>query len=547
MARRRAVAKRGLKLLTDQAIGEPGKETTADGLGFDAYAKVLSDVAVGTEGPFTVGVFGEWGTGKTSLLKMVHSRLAKEEGVATIWFNAWRYEGEEHPVVPLIATILAGLEGQASFFDGVKDKGKGFLTALRAVAYGFSASSKVSIPGFAEVEAAFVAKDMIDRESALTRDPLLDRSVYFEAFERLQTARVPRNRKVVVVIDDLDRCFPDRAIRLLESIKLVLAQEGFIFVLGVARNVIEGYLRHRYSENYGLHDDEGRFYLDKIVQLPFHIPSHESRISDLAEKLLEQLDPEPRDQLKSVLPLVGAATGANPRSLIRFVNNLLVDISVSGGLANQIGLFAITRALQLRWPVHFRELEGNDSECKALAEKLRERRPLGSLYENDRALVKILATKHGLTWLSNEELRREAVGFLTSRKVEEADSISTEESVARVRFLHEGIKARDLAWDLGMALDASIQNLERRSRVYRSPYFDATVIFLETDDPEAWPLNWADAEILVVIVGSSSADASGFATVPVNSPDALGSFLVFRTLPTDRFGTRRAIQQFLDD
>jgi len=55
-----------LNLLTDQALGE-GTSESFDGLGFETYASVLADAARGNPGPFTIGVFGEWGTGKTSL------------------------------------------------------------------------------------------------------------------------------------------------------------------------------------------------------------------------------------------------------------------------------------------------------------------------------------------------------------------------------------------------------------------------------------------------------------------------------------------------
>ena len=129
--------------------------------------------------------------------------------------------------------------------------GRHLIRSLRAIAYGFSAKSKVKVPGFAEVEASFVAKDMIDRDERLTPDPLLDRSLYFGAFNSLEDVKLREKVRIVVLIDDLDRCFPDQAIRLLESIKLVLAQPGFIFILGVARQVVEGYLQHRYTKEMG--------------------------------------------------------------------------------------------------------------------------------------------------------------------------------------------------------------------------------------------------------------------------------------------------------
>src|SRR5262249_48782504 len=157
------------------------------------------------------------------------------------------------------------------------------------VAYGFSSSSKLKVPGVAEIEASFVAKDMIDRAEQLMPDPLLARSLYYEAFESLASLKLPSDSRIVVFIDDLHRCFPNLAIKLLETIKLVLAQPGFIFVIGVARSVIEGYLQHRYEKKYGIKGFQGHSYLDKIVQLPFHIPPHGGRIEEFSGKLLQRL------------------------------------------------------------------------------------------------------------------------------------------------------------------------------------------------------------------------------------------------------------------
>lgn len=90
--------------------------------------------------------------------------------------------------------------------------------SLRAIAYGFSAKTKIKMPGFAEIEAGFVAKDMIDRDDQLRReDPLLDRTLYYNAFQALAEAVPEKSRignvedapRIIVFIDDLDRCLPD--------------------------------------------------------------------------------------------------------------------------------------------------------------------------------------------------------------------------------------------------------------------------------------------------------------------------------------------------
>ena len=84
----------GLRLLTDEPLGTEGARK--DGLGFENYSQALAEAAINTPGPFTIGIFGGWGTGKTSLMRLTQSKLAMDENVVPVWFNAWQYELEDH-------------------------------------------------------------------------------------------------------------------------------------------------------------------------------------------------------------------------------------------------------------------------------------------------------------------------------------------------------------------------------------------------------------------------------------------------------------------
>lgn len=154
-----------LKLLTDQAIGEntDGRE---DGLGFTDYARTLAGAALGTEGPFTIGIFGDWGTGKTSLMRMIQRELANEEEILTVWFEAWRYGREDHPIIPLVSTIIRQIEKQTED-DRKSDRFEGLLDSLRSFVYGISLKVKVGI-----AEAEISPKDMVDREKEIKQDRL---------------------------------------------------------------------------------------------------------------------------------------------------------------------------------------------------------------------------------------------------------------------------------------------------------------------------------------------------------------------------------------
>ncbi|WP_430501296.1 KAP family P-loop NTPase fold protein [Micromonospora trifolii] len=136
--------------VNDGTVGSLG--CNCEGLGFDTYSRIVASAATNTRGPFTIGVFGEWGTGKTSLMRLIERRLDDDPNVVTVWFNAWRYEQEEHPIIPLVGTIVQALEQHQGIAATFGAAGKRLVRSLRAIAYGFSAKSKVKVLGFAEVE-----------------------------------------------------------------------------------------------------------------------------------------------------------------------------------------------------------------------------------------------------------------------------------------------------------------------------------------------------------------------------------------------------------
>ena len=416
-----------LKLIPDQAIGDINC-TREDVLGFDGYAEVLANAAVDTQGPFTIGVFGEWGTGKTSLMQLVKRKLTDRSNVVTVWFNAWRYEQEEHPIVPLVGTIARELEQQHTRSRAAKSF-RSLAQALKAVAYGFSFTPSVKVPGLAGFEASLALKDVADRYEQLTKDALVDRSLYYGAFTQLEAVRLDDDVRIVVLVDDIDRCFPDKGVKLLESIKLALAQPGFIFILAVAREVIEGYLQHLYDTEYGIASFDGKRYLDKIVQLPFHIPAVSDKMREFCAALLDGQDHDVRQGLGAVLPQAADALGGNPRSVARFLNNVLIDAAVSPNFTSHmhppvpIQYFAISRLLHAGWP----DLLNQILSVPATAERASGWQPedletiaaqpgpagtIAGALLSDPALKDVLLGESGRDWLAHTRLRVESVRLL---------------------------------------------------------------------------------------------------------------------------------------
>lgn len=438
-----------LTLLSD----EPIHELERDRLDLASWAQVIASAALGTEGPFTIGVFGQWGVGKTSVLQLAKRLIEQSnqaldrKAITTVFFNAWKYEAESHPLVPLIASIVQALEEEGGG-RRVRKASEGLRSALRAALYGISAKIKGQIPMIGEAELALSAEKAAQRFESLRShwiDQQIDQSLYFNAFKALRETQRggadEERHRVVVFIDDLDRCFPDQAVRLLERIKLVLNEPGFIFVLAVDRRVVDSYLDKRFREEYGLDEpDRGQSYLAKFIQLPLWIPPHETRFTTFIERVLEEpaLD-DSRAELAPIAREIGLACGHNPRQLTRYLNDLLVDRFLFRYTAPKkrfpFRLFAVARGVRLHSELVYYGLLNLQKLCdtvrgcgdlealrRLIAAEIARASPTDPEFnilpriQGNEDLAALLISDPGKEWLKNKQRRYSVENFLASER-----------------------------------------------------------------------------------------------------------------------------------
>lgn len=300
---------------------KPIENNSDDKLKMSRYGTVLSNFIKHSDTPLTVGLQGEWGTGKTSMLYMLLEHF-KRENVATSWVNTWEYSMFRNPSETTPA-ILKGMltnlklscenEGRWTIEEKSKDSVKKVFKFLGNVANqvisnqtGVDINSAVSNET-AAIEQAEIAE--IKKEIEVIISKLID-----------DTSNP--YRKVVFLVDDLDRIPPEQAVEVLESLKNLFDVPNCVFVLAIDYDVVVKGLESKFGKKTEENEREFRSFFDKIIQVPFSMPTGTYDMGNLlSEKLTSISIAIPEDLNEAYTNVVRYTIGFNPRSLKRYINS----------------------------------------------------------------------------------------------------------------------------------------------------------------------------------------------------------------------------------
>lgn len=348
--------------------------STQPALGFDDTADALARIIDQSAPQFAVGIFGGWGSGKTTLMQAIEDRLDTER-IVPVRFSAWRYEKEEHLIVPLLDTVReALLAWSADRPDGgqrARETASTIGRVMRSILAGMSMT--IGVPGAINVS--------YDANKALTAhrprrksgddDARVPGSFYHASFRALQDAfagfvgeHAEDRRRIVVFVDDLDRCLPESALQVLESMKLFFDLPGFVFVVGLDQDVVEHVIDAKYTRPAAPTDEDagshitGAEYIKKIFQLPYRLaPVAIEQLDEFLEAAYGEAElpgdqrAELRERVAPHLRWVVGDASVNPREIKRYINayTLLVEVDASRNLDPRAVLALQTIAFRNDW------------------------------------------------------------------------------------------------------------------------------------------------------------------------------------------------------
>lgn len=296
--------------------------TLDDKLGWGGETERLASRVRKCPTPHVLGVHGDWGAGKTSFMRQLQSRLGgeAEEGVVslpggvlevadaaevlTVWFDAWRYQNESTPVV----SLLQEMRRQFSVMKKVREKfDKYSNVALQYTLDGLAGIGKIigyeSIPNTDKVRGFADAWDKTNFQHAGQADSLR-KQLHDTILAILPEGENPR---VVVFIDDLDRCNPKAAFKLLEGLKIYLNIPNCVFVLGMNENILIDAVKEEISAPADATSGEiylrASHYLEKICTDIYRLPLPRST-SDFFHKMLAK-NPEGTEAAQAFTLAVG--------------------------------------------------------------------------------------------------------------------------------------------------------------------------------------------------------------------------------------------------
>ena len=358
LSREDELFQRGL-ILTDDIAIDPI-------LDFNLYRDAIVSIVKNSYPKFTMGIFGGWGTGKTTLINSIDKALQTEKDLIIVRLEAWRYKQEQFALVSMLKTIAYALPAEKRFEDlkqkletstiSFLKKTSDILTSI--ITKYVSEEDEISQEMFDSFKKEFNSKIQLIAE--LDRD-----AVYFIGFEEIRkeikNLRLDNPAfRIIVFVDDLEKCSPKKALEILEFIRVFHDIDGFICIIGISQDMMVKLSDIENNET----SNEGEHYIKNLIQVPITLPKWSNQdIVKLVRDFIKKgmIHEKFKEVIDKNIELISVAVDNNPREIKRFLNNFIVAYEIFSSKKNfEPKELLVIQAIHLRWNKFYNILVKSD-------------------------------------------------------------------------------------------------------------------------------------------------------------------------------------------
>ena len=258
----------------------------------DDFTKIIEYI----DDPFVVAINSPYGTGKTFFLRRWAEQLRQTDGNVVVEFNAWDTDFQKHPFTPFASSVLSQLETQTkqALPDEFRKKFESVVSIAKNLGnfllrpFGFGENAIDDVAGIAQETVDWI------QDGSQTLKIYQEQTKIIDDFKD-ELAKIAKNNKIYIFVDELERCRPTYAIELLEIIKHIFNADNVMFILSTDREQ----LKHTVSNIYGAGMD-GKGYLKRFIDLELTLPepNREAFCNALAMEII--IENEKPDDANSV-------------------------------------------------------------------------------------------------------------------------------------------------------------------------------------------------------------------------------------------------------
>ncbi len=422
-----------MKLIDEKPI----KTRPEDKFGHQYYVDILKDILKKCPTPYCIGLFGQWGSGKTGIAKILEEEL-KNEGDKTyeiLYFDTWKHSDDtlrRQLLIEIDDTFFEGKKKYATelYCDtktepeiGVKFDLKRFLILFICVSLYITIVTSVIFRAkpdnwvylllslvFPALLALLISLDryikMITVTKSVEKPTSPEQFEYLFKKEVLEDIRKKRNKKLLIIFDNLDRCDSETVIKTLRGINTFLGEEGCVYIIPCDPKAIRKHIKNQLYQKDNQTTDPDEF-LKKIFQISIDIhPLLVSDIKSYAEDFIDQTNLGSHPKRDQIVHVITQGLVDSPRKIKELLNNLAIRYFIAkkfeierkilpNVITENIDFLGKMMIIKEEWAGFYEEIQRNAKVYTAVVDIMENRIPAQQPEITEKA-YKILSEKKEL-------------------------------------------------------------------------------------------------------------------------------------------------------